>query len=103
MLLDLRSAETYAVTRVQTQNVSQNSRLRPKSQVEYKCRLPGGQGDHFRKLERSRKPSVWLFSGWNWVPAMLSIPTIAVSGPPYWAAATKARRSATSRWKECTK
>src|SRR5215475_9563094 len=61
------------------------------------------QGFHFRKLEMSRKPSVWLFSGWNWVPAMLSIPTIAVTGPPYWASATRARRSATSTWKECTK
>ena len=43
---------------------------------------PCPQGRHFRKLEMSRKPSVWLFSGWTWVPAMLSIPTIAVTGPP---------------------
>ena len=28
----------------------------------------------FRKLEMSRKPSVWRFSAWNPVPAMLSIP-----------------------------
>ena len=40
------------------------------------------QGCHFRKLAMSRSPSVWLFSGWNCVPAMLSAPTIAVTGPP---------------------
>ena len=40
------------------------------------------QGRHFRKLAMSRSPSVWLFSGWNCVPAMLSAPTIAVTGPP---------------------
>ena len=39
-------------------------------------------GFHFRKLAISRKPSRWLFSGWNWVPTMVSRPTIAVTGPP---------------------
>ena len=39
-------------------------------------------GDHRRKFAISFKPSRWLFSGWNWVPTMLSRPTMAVSGPP---------------------
>ena len=39
-------------------------------------------GRHRRKLAISLRPSVWLFSGWNWVPAMLSRATTAVSGPP---------------------
>ena len=39
-------------------------------------------GFHFRKLAISRKPSRWLFSGWNWVPTMVSRPTMAVTGPP---------------------
>ena len=30
----------------------------------------------------ARKPSRWLFSGWNWVPTMVSRPTMAVTGPP---------------------
>src|SRR5205807_743040 len=37
-------------------------------------------GVHFRKFAISRKPSRWLFSGWNWVPTMVSRPTIAVTG-----------------------
>jgi hypothetical protein len=40
------------------------------------------QGRQRRKLAMSRSPSVWLFSGWNCVPARLSFPTIAVTGPP---------------------
>jgi hypothetical protein len=39
-------------------------------------------GRQARKLAISRRPRVWLFSGWNWVPAMLSLPTIAVTAPP---------------------
>src|SRR5262245_3204615 len=39
-------------------------------------------GVHFRKLAISRKPSRWLFSGWNWVPTTVSRPTTAVTGPP---------------------
>ena len=30
-------------------------------------------GFHFRKLAISASPSFWLFSGWNWVPAKLSL------------------------------
>src|SRR5690606_33239389 len=29
-------------------------------------------GRHFKKFAMRRRPSVWLFSGWNWVPARLS-------------------------------
>ena len=39
-------------------------------------------GFHFRKLPISLRPSRWLFSGWNWVPTMVSRPTTAVTGPP---------------------
>ena len=39
-------------------------------------------GDHRRKLAISLRPSAWLFSGWNWVPARLSRATTAVTGPP---------------------
>ena len=39
-------------------------------------------GFHLRKLAISRSPSRWLFSGWNWVPTMVSRPTMAVTGPP---------------------
>ena len=44
-----------------------------------------GKKDHGfqrRKFARSARPSFWLFSGWNWVPAMLARAIIAVSGPP---------------------
>src|SRR5262249_17424473 len=40
------------------------------------------QGFHFRKLAIRCNPRRWLFSGWNWVPATVSRPTIAVTGPP---------------------
>ena len=44
--------------------------------------VDGGKQDHgrhLRKLARRVSPSAWLFSGWNWVPARLSRPTIAVT------------------------
>lgn len=47
--------------------------------------VDGGKEDHgahFRKLPISFRPSFWLFSGWNCVPAMLPRATIAVTGPP---------------------
>ena len=47
--------------------------------------IDGGKQDHgvhFRKLPISCSPSRWLFSGWNWVPTMVSRPTMAVTGPP---------------------
>src|SRR5438477_2097625 len=47
--------------------------------------VDGGKEDHgfhFRKLEISASPKRWLFSGWNWVPIAVSLPTIAVTGPP---------------------
>ena len=47
--------------------------------------VDGGEEDHgfhFRKLAMSVRPRFWLFSGWNWVPAMVSRATIAVTGPP---------------------
>ena len=40
------------------------------------------QGFHLRKLAISLRPSLWLFSGWNCVPAMLPRATMAVTGPP---------------------
>ena len=39
-------------------------------------------GRHLRKLAMRPRPSAWLFSGWNCVPAMLSRPIMAVTGPP---------------------
>ncbi len=39
-------------------------------------------GFHFKKFEISASPKRWLFSGWNWVPIAVSLPTIAVTGPP---------------------
>jgi len=47
--------------------------------------IDGGKQDHgfqFRKLAISASPSFWLFSGWNWLPAMLSLATKAVTSPP---------------------
>ena len=47
--------------------------------------IDGGKEDHgrhLRKLAISLKPSVWLFSGWNCVPAILPRATIAVTAPP---------------------
>ena len=47
--------------------------------------VDGGKEDHgrhLRKLAISARPSVWLFSGWNCVPTILSRATIAVIGPP---------------------
>ena len=43
--------------------------------------LRAGQGRQRRKLAISRKPVAWDFSGWNWVPTMVSRPTMAVTGP----------------------
>ncbi len=40
------------------------------------------QGRQFRKLAMSRSPAAWLFSGWNWVPTIVSRPTMAVISPP---------------------
>jgi hypothetical protein len=39
-------------------------------------------GFHFKKFEIRANPKRWLFSGWNWVPIAVSLPTIAVTGPP---------------------
>ena len=39
-------------------------------------------GDQVRKFASSLRPSVWLFSGWNCVPAMLPSAIMAVTGPP---------------------
>ena len=39
-------------------------------------------GRHLRKLAISMRPRVWLFSGWNCVPTILSRATTAVTGPP---------------------
>lgn len=41
------------------------------------------QGFQWRKLPMILRPTRWLFSGWNWVPKMLSRPTEAVIGPPW--------------------
>ena len=35
-----------------------------------------------QEIGDQRKPRRWLFSGWNWVPTMVSRPTMAVTGPP---------------------
>ena len=40
------------------------------------------QGRHASQLAISRKPAAWLFSGWNWVPIIVSRATIAVISPP---------------------
>ena len=39
-------------------------------------------GRHLRKFSSSFRPVAWLFSGWNWVPAIFSLPIMAVSAPP---------------------
>src|SRR6202012_5873009 len=39
-------------------------------------------GFHFKKFEIKASPKRWLFSGWNCVPMAVSLPTIAVTGPP---------------------
>jgi hypothetical protein len=47
--------------------------------------VDGGKEDHgfhFKKFEIRANPKRWLFSGWNWVPIAVSLPTIAVTGPP---------------------
>ena len=47
--------------------------------------VDGGKDDHGRQLRKfssSLMPMAWLFSGWNWVPAIFSLPTMAVSVPP---------------------
>ena len=47
--------------------------------------VDGGEEDHgfhFKKFEIRASPKRWLFSGWNWVPIAVSLPTIAVTGPP---------------------
>jgi hypothetical protein len=64
---------------------------------------PCHHGFQLRKFVISRRPSCWLFSGWNWVPAMLSRPTRAVTGPPWSVSATTSERRAAFRWKEWTK
>jgi hypothetical protein len=48
-------------------------------QVLRKC---GGHGAQRRKFPIRRRPAAWDFSGWNWVPRMLSRPTMAVISPP---------------------
>lgn len=40
------------------------------------------QGFQRRKFAIRRRPTAWDFSGWNWVPTILSRPTTAVTGPP---------------------
>ncbi|MDT4878969.1 hypothetical protein FQZ97_1146070 [compost metagenome] len=48
--------------------------------------IDGGEKDHgvhLKKFSISCRPSAWLFSGWNWVPKILSRPTQAVTVPPY--------------------
>ena len=53
--------------------------------------VDGGKEDHgfhFKKLEIRASPKRWLFSGWNCVPIAVSLPTIAVTGPPYSARAS---------------
>ena len=47
--------------------------------------IDGGKKDHgfhFKKFEIRPSPKRWLFSGWNCVPIAVSLPTIAVTGPP---------------------
>ena len=62
--------------------VGQPVRSRLRSAHPHAPNRPPHHGFHFRKLAISRKPSRWLFSGWNWVPTMESRPTTAVTGPP---------------------
>ena len=49
--------------------------------LEIDCRKQN-HGRHLRKLAMSARPSLWLFSGWNWTPTRLSRATAAVSGDP---------------------
>ena len=56
------------------------------------------QGRQWRKLAISRRPVFWLFSGWNWVPARLSRPTIAVIAPPWSVRASTWAGFSATRW-----
>jgi hypothetical protein len=49
---------------------------------DYVDRGEEDHGFHFKKFEIRANPKRWLFSGWNWVPIAVSLPTIAVTGPP---------------------
>ena len=65
--------------------------------------VDGREQDHGRHLEeigdQSARPSVWLFSGWNCVPAMLSRATMAVTGAAVVGSATSVGRArARPRW-----
>jgi hypothetical protein len=60
-------------------------------------------GVQLRKFAINLRPSSWLFSGWNWVPAMLPRPTKAVTGPPWSVSATTSAWCAVFRWNEWTK
>ncbi len=59
--------------------------------LEVDCREQD-HGVQPRKLAISFRPSVWLFSGWNCVPAMLSRATMAVTGPPWSVTASTSSR-----------
>ena len=69
--------------------VIENSRLRHVAMdkanafalLQVNCRKQD-HGRHLKKLEISRRPIVWLFSGWNWTPTTVSRPTMAVKAPP---------------------
>ena len=41
-----------------------------------------GHGRQLSQFAISLRPVAWLFSGWNWVPTMVPVPTMAVTGPP---------------------
>ena len=60
-------------------SVIEDGRLRHVAELEAHAlavfEIDGGKQDHgrqFRKLAMRARPSAWLFSGWNWLPAILS-------------------------------
>jgi hypothetical protein len=58
------------------------ARWRSRGEGEEIDRGKEDHGFHFKKFEIRASPKRWLFSGWNWVPIAVSLPTIAVTGPP---------------------
>src|SRR5690606_27122641 len=55
-------------------------------------------GVQSKKLLIRRRPSAWLFSGWNCVPKILSRPTQAVNEPPYSVVANRCSGASVLKW-----
>src|SRR5690242_16372747 len=58
---------------------------------------------HAPKFLINRKPTDWLFSGWNWQATILSFQMVDTKGPPYVVVVTATTGSAGSTKYEWTK